>query len=284
MLLGALTSTKGGSDSDSDGDTLPWGAQAGAEAETTACEDKPKLIRKNAACFDDDLTPVSIKKRPSETTNHNQPAKKPCLSTTRVTGEDSQDLAETLALLGSGTVEKPIPLTVDAIKIPPLRRPTCFNETVEKLKTAGPTKVGSQRVEKKPKGKKEADKGAKTAKAVAPKASFKRPGAKAVAKKRNDTMIEPDLNPASPFYGEYSLAFIPKSAWPSLQRTHRGVHSYTVEYKGALLDVLLRSAAFYVKRAVKEGRSGSVAFSKWGGPEQAWKIALRLAGVPNEED
>ncbi|CAJ1444043.1 unnamed protein product [Effrenium voratum] len=174
----------------------------------------------------DEKTVVSIKKRPSETTNHNQPAKKPCLSTTRVTGE----------------------------------------------------------VEKKPKGKKEADKGAKTAKAVAPKASFKRPGAKAVAKKRNDTMIEPDLNPASPFYGEYSLAFIPKSAWPSLQRTHRGVHSYTVEYKGALLDVLLRSAAFYVKRAVKEGRSGSVAFSKWGGPEQAWKIALRLAGVPNEED
>ena len=60
MLLGALTSTKGGSDSDSDGDTLPWGAQAGAEAETTACEDKPKLIRKNAACFDDDLTPVGF--------------------------------------------------------------------------------------------------------------------------------------------------------------------------------------------------------------------------------
>lgn len=74
------------------------------------------------------------------------------------------------------------------------------------------------------------------------------------------------------------------AALPDPSRTHRGEHSYTVavpwedsdgHQASALIDVLLRTQAFYVKKPVEN--KGQVSWKKNGGPCKAWALAVRQA-------
>lgn len=82
----------------------------------------------------------------------------------------------------------------------------------------------------------------------------------------------------------YSLKEIPSDARPSPTKKHRGEHSYTVtkavvntagEVDEAVIDVLLRAKAFYIKRS--PGGSGQIGWRKYGGPARAWDETLRQA-------
>lgn len=83
-------------------------------------------------------------------------------------------------------------------------------------------------------------------------------------------------------YGAYSLAGLPPAARPETGRAHRGEHSYTVTatqesseagVQTALIDVLLRTQAFYIKKA-PWGRTGQVSWRKHGGKCKAWAVTL----------
>ena len=50
-----------------------------------------------------------------------------------------------------------------------------------------------------------------------------------------------------PKYGEYSLDGIPRNALPQPDRFNKGKHSYSVCKGGKIIEVLLRSQAYYVR-------------------------------------
>ena len=73
----------------------------------------------------------------------------------------------------------------------------------------------------------------------------------------------------APTYGDYSLAGIPKNALPQEDKVHKGKHSYSVHKAGKIIEVLLRSQAYFVRGVEGAGKNGicvqhinSVWFSK----------------------
>ena len=80
-------------------------------------------------------------------------------------------------------------------------------------------------------------------------------------------------------------------ARPQPDRIHRGKHSYTVktairglddEMHEVLVDILLRTKAYYVKKAGPDGRCGQITWKKHGGAKAAWSVTMdqaRCGGV-----
>lgn len=60
----------------------------------------------------------------------------------------------------------------------------------------------------------------------------------------------------APTYGDYSLAGIPKNALPQEDRVHKGMHSYSVHKGGKIIEVLLRSQAYFVRGVEGAGKNG----------------------------
>ena len=65
-------------------------------------------------------------------------------------------------------------------------------------------------------------------------------------------------------YGEYSLAGIPHNALPQKDRVHKGKHSYSVHKGDKIVEVLLRSQAFFVRDGPKKGRYVLKAYQPMG--------------------
>ena len=83
----------------------------------------------------------------------------------------------------------------------------------------------------------------------------------------------------------FSLQGFPEEALPDRTRQHGGSFSYTVFVKGrdngeviGTVDVLLKKAAYYVKKPSPTGRKGTVSFKKCGGPCGAWEEILKVGG------
>lgn len=66
------------------------------------------------------------------------------------------------------------------------------------------------------------------------------------------------------------------NALPQADKQHYGVHSYTVTKGSGKVEVLLAKKAYFVK---PPGQKGQVAWSKFGGPRDAWITACTRAGV-----
>ena len=60
----------------------------------------------------------------------------------------------------------------------------------------------------------------------------------------------------APTYGDYSLAGIPKNALPQEDKVHKGKHSYSVHKAGKIIEVLLRSQAYFVRGVEGAGKNG----------------------------
>ncbi|CAJ1360259.1 unnamed protein product, partial [Effrenium voratum] len=123
-----------------------------------------------------------------------------------------------------------------------------------------------------------------------PRATFKRGHTKKVKAVKGGADAAPGSSDAdqevATEYNGYSLEGIPQHALPSATRINKGLHSYTCaisvhdepnESQVALVDVLLRNRAYYVKRCLPNGKCGQVSWKKYGGPELALQKAIELA-------
>ena len=130
----------------------------------------------------------------------------------------------------------------------------------------------SQDSKKKSKGKKK--KAGKEA-----KASFKRPSVKKGALKKGTTKV--DLGPDEITYKGYDIGKLPLEAHPDLTRSNLGVHSYTLTFNQATVEVLLAKQAYFVKKvnATGTGPTGQVSWAKFGGPVDAFQVAKERAGL-----
>lgn len=147
-----------------------------------------------------------------------------------------------------------------------------------------PTGHNGQRKGKANKGKGKAKKDK-----VNKKASFRRTNPKRMMKSKEKLPEGLDLvsmAPMSPYvnhstYGDYDLKPLPLEAWPNMNRSNRGKHSYTLaDGQGAVVEVLLSKKCFYIKKVKPgfPGPDGQLSWNKLGGATQAWNAAKERSG------
>ncbi|CAK9059113.1 30S ribosomal protein S6 [Durusdinium trenchii] len=77
---------------------------------------------------------------------------------------------------------------------------------------------------------------------------------------------------------------VPIEARPKQGQAHLGRHGYTIKSKNEVVECLLKTRAFVIKRAnsniaqPSKKPTGQVTWSKFGGPEKAWLETKLRAG------
>lgn len=113
------------------------------------------------------------------------------------------------------------------------------------------------------------------------KASFRRLGSKVGVKAPapSPPLSDPDRDEDS--FGGYDLKPLPKEAYPDMDRANKGKRSYTIEFSGARVEVLLDKKAFFIKKCAvgSPGPVGQITWGKYGGPLAAWKLVKERCGI-----
>ena len=115
------------------------------------------------------------------------------------------------------------------------------------------------------------------------RASFKRAGRKFGLAPPNAAADGPD--PENKFLG-YDLTPLPREAYPDRSRPNQGKLSYTIDFSGARVEVLLEKKAYFIKVVSPgfPGPKGQITWSKFGGPQAAWDIVKERSGFNRTEE
>lgn len=136
------------------------------------------------------------------------------------------------------------------------------------------------------KKKKKSNKGKKPAKSFAKKkASFKHKGGKKVLKSKTKGKRAGEPAPERTVYHIYDLSPLPCEAWPQWDKPNRGLHSYTLNFGGAVVEVLLGKEAYFIKKVLEgyPGPCNQVTWGRHGGPVSAWHVAKTRSGFSRDE-
>lgn len=112
------------------------------------------------------------------------------------------------------------------------------------------------------------------------RASFKRAGKKfGAAPPSNAATDGSDRDPEDRFLGN-DLTPLPREAFPDRSKPNQGKLSYTIDFSGARVEVLLEKKAYFIKVVSPgfPGPKGQITWSKYGGPQAAWDIVKERSG------
>ena len=87
-------------------------------------------------------------------------------------------------------------------------------------------------------------------------------------------------------YKGFDLSELPKEAYPDKNRTNKGRLSYTIEFSGARVEILLDKKAYFIKKiaAGSPGPAGQITWSKFNGPVEAWNLVKSRSGLNRPAD
>ncbi len=116
------------------------------------------------------------------------------------------------------------------------------------------------------------------------KASFKHHGGKKVLKKKTKAKCATKPAPENTVYHVYDLTPLPREAWPQWDKPNRGKHSYTLNFGGAVVEVLLNKDAYFIKKVLEgyPGPCNQVTWGRHGGPVSAWHVVKTRSGFCRE--
>lgn len=121
-----------------------------------------------------------------------------------------------------------------------------FGSLLSQLSSSNP--AGSKKFQESKKDKVKKHHGKKKKKSKTSAASFKRPG-----KKVSGMKAPPSSTGATEGSGDgdkfldYDLTHLPKEAYPDRTRANQGKQSYTIQFSGARVEILLEKKAFFTK-------------------------------------
>ena len=104
------------------------------------------------------------------------------------------------------------------------------------------------------------------------RASFKRAGKKfGAAPPSNAATDGSDRDPEDRFLG-YDLTPLPREAFPDRSKPNQGKLSYTIDFSGARVEVLLEKKAYFIKVVSPgfPGPKGQITWSKYGEGGVSW--------------
>lgn len=160
-----------------------------------------------------------------------------------------------------------------------------FGSLLSQLSSSNP--AGSKKFQESKKDKVKKHHGKKKKKSKTSAASFKRPG-----KKVSGMKAPPSSTGATEGSGDgdkfldYDLTHLPKEAYPDRTRANQGKQSYTIQFSGARVEILLEKKAFFIKMvaAGSPGPKGQITWSKYGGPHAAWDVVKQRSGINRPRD